>query len=47
VKITRDIYEFALKNKKILYKEGPFVKEVKLDTKHWEPVDEIKTQSLF
>lgn len=47
VKITKDVYEFAMKNKKILFKEGPFVKEVKLDTKHWEPVEEIKTQSLF
>ncbi len=47
VKITRDVYEFALKNKKLLYKEGPFVKEVKLDVKHWVPEDEVKTQSLF
>jgi hypothetical protein len=47
VKITRDIYDFALKNKKIMYKDGPFVKEVKLDVKHWEPLDEVKTQSLF
>ncbi|MFZ2522721.1 MAG: ribonuclease H-like domain-containing protein [Minisyncoccia bacterium] len=47
VKITRDVYEFAMKNKRLMYKEGPFVKEVKLDTKHWEPQDEVKTQSLF
>ncbi len=47
VKITKDIYEFALKNKKIIFKEGPFTKEIKLETKHWEPVREIKTQSLF
>lgn len=47
VKITRDVYEFALKNKKLLYKEGPFVKEVKLDVKSWEPESEVKTQSLF
>jgi DEAD/DEAH box helicase domain-containing protein len=47
VKITRDIYNYALKNKKLMYKDGPFVKEVKLDVKHWEPADEVKTQSLF
>lgn len=47
VKITKDVYEFAMKNKKIIFKEGVFTKEVKLDTKHWEPVEEVKTQSLF
>jgi hypothetical protein len=47
VKITKEIYEFAIKNNKLMFKEGPFVKEIKLDTKHWEPQEEIKTQSLF
>ena len=47
VKITKDVYEFAIKNKKLIFKEGPFTKEIKLDTKHWEPVPEVKTQSLF
>lgn len=47
VKITKDVYEFAIKNKKIIFKEGPFTKEIKLDTKHWEPLPEVKTQSLF
>jgi len=47
VRITKDVYEFAVKNKKLMFKEGSFVKEIKLDTKHWEPVEEIKTQSLF
>lgn len=47
VRITKDVYEYALKNKKLIFKEGPFTKEIKLDTKHWEPVSEIKTQSLF
>jgi DEAD/DEAH box helicase domain-containing protein len=47
VKITKDVYEFAMKNKKIMFKEGPFTKEIKLDVKHWEPVSEVKTQSLF
>lgn len=47
VRITKDVYEYALKNKKLMFKEGPFTKEIKLDVKHWEPVSEIKTQSLF
>ena len=47
VKITKDIYEYALKNKRLMFKEGPFTKEIKLETKHWEPVAEVKTQSLF
>lgn len=47
VKITKDVYEYAMKNKKLIFKEGPFTKEIKLDTKHWEPVSEVKTQSLF
>ncbi len=47
VKITKDVYEYALKNKRLMFKEGPFTKEIKLDTKHWELVAEIKTQSLF
>ncbi len=47
VRITKDVYEYALKNKKLMFKEGPNVKEIKLDTKHWEPVEEMKTQSLF
>jgi DEAD/DEAH box helicase domain-containing protein len=47
VRITKDVYEYAVKNKKLMFKEGPFTKEIKLDTKHWEPVLEVKTQSLF
>ncbi len=47
VRLTKDIYEHALKNKKLMFKEGPFTKEIKLDTKHWEFVPEVKTASLF
>ena len=47
VKITKDVYEYAMKNKKLLFKEGPFTKEIKLDTKHWEVVPEAKTATLF
>jgi len=47
VKLTKDVYEYAMKNKKLIFKEGPFTTEIKLDTKHWEPTEEVKTQSLF
>ncbi|MBI4155759.1 MAG: ribonuclease H-like domain-containing protein [Candidatus Zambryskibacteria bacterium] len=47
VRITKDVYEYALKNKKLLFREGPFTKEIKMDIKHWDPVSEVKTQSLF
>ncbi len=47
VKITKDVYDYALKNKKLLFKQGPFVKEIKLDVSNWEMEPEAKTQSLF
>lgn len=36
VKITKDIYDYALKNGKLFFKEGPRVNEIKLDTSAWE-----------
>ena len=36
VRITKDIYEYALKNNKLIFKEGGNLNEVKLDTKDWE-----------
>jgi uncharacterized protein YprB with RNaseH-like and TPR domain len=36
VRITKDVYEYALKNGKLIFKEGPNLKEVKLDTSGWE-----------
>jgi DNA polymerase III epsilon subunit-like protein len=47
VRITKDVYEYALKNKKLMFKEGPFIKEIKMDVKHWDIEPEVKTQSLF
>ena len=47
VKITKDIYEYALKNKRLMFKQGPFIKEIKLDTKNWELETQMKTQTLF
>ncbi|HAO64713.1 TPA: hypothetical protein DCQ44_01895 [Candidatus Taylorbacteria bacterium] len=39
VRITKDIYEYALKNHKLLYKEGAGpIQEIKLDPKDWEKI---------
>ncbi len=37
VKVTKEIFEFALENKKILYKDGTKKREVIIDTSHWFP----------
>lgn len=36
VRITKDLYEYALKNGKLIFKEGPNMNEIKLETKDWE-----------
>ncbi len=43
VKITKDIYDYALKNGKLKYKDlgiGGQIKDIKLDTKNWEKAEE-------
>lgn len=40
VKITKEIYEYALKHKELKYKDFGEVKTVKLDTKDWEKIPE-------
>lgn len=36
VKITKEIYEYALKNKLLKYAEGKTIKDIKLDTTNWD-----------
>lgn len=36
VRITKDVYEYALKNGKLIFKEGPNLNEIKLDISGWE-----------
>ncbi len=43
VKITKEIYEYALKNNKILFREGGKDNEVVLDTSTWESLPESAT----
>ena len=40
VRITKDIYEYALKNNKLIFKEGPNMNEIKLNTSDWETLPE-------
>lgn len=36
VKITKEIYDYAMANQKLIFKEGSQLKEIKLDTSDWE-----------
>ncbi|MGB8815755.1 MAG: ribonuclease H-like domain-containing protein [Minisyncoccia bacterium] len=50
VKITKEIYEYALKNGILKYKDkdGGEIKEIKIDTSNWEKKNEsIITHTLF
>jgi len=48
VKITKDIYDYALKNGHLKYKDGGAIKEIKLDTSAWEKKsDSAITHTLF
>jgi DEAD/DEAH box helicase domain-containing protein len=42
VKLTKELYDYALANGKLLFKEGRDVKEVKLDPSEWEAPSENK-----
>ncbi len=47
VKVTKDVYDFALKNGGLKYKDGQEVKIIKLNTSDWEaPVDSGMTYTL-
>ncbi|HYC34644.1 MAG TPA: ribonuclease H-like domain-containing protein [Candidatus Paceibacterota bacterium] len=36
VKVTKEVYEYALKNGKLKYKDGETVKEINIDASSWE-----------
>lgn len=42
VKITKDVHDYAIKNKKLKYKEGEAIIEFPIDTKDWEDTGENK-----
>lgn len=39
VKITKEVYEYALKNSLLKYRDGNELKDIKLDVSHWEKED--------
>ena len=48
VRITKDIYDYALKNGHLKYKDGSTIKEIKLDTSKWEQkIASAITHTLF
>jgi len=48
VKITKEIYDYALKNGCLKFKDAGVIKDIKLDTSHWEKkVDSAITHTLF
>jgi len=48
VRITKDLYDFVMKNKHLKFKEGGEVMQVNLDTSNWEKnTTENQSQSLF
>lgn len=47
VRITRDLYEYALKNQKLIFKEGPNLNEIKLNTSDWGKMnDSVMNRTL-
>lgn len=42
VKITKEIYDYAMANQKLIFKEGPQLKEIPLNTSKWEEPEEKK-----
>lgn len=47
VRITKEIYDYALENNKVVFKEGGKLHDVKLDTTNWEtPTDNRLTYTL-
>lgn len=48
VKITKEIYEYALKNGILKYKDGGVIKDIKIDTASWDQkADSALTHTLF
>lgn len=48
VRITKDVYEYALKNGSLKYKDGLATKEIKIDTSGWDKKKaEAITHTLF
>lgn len=42
VKITKELYDYAIANQKLIFKEGNDLKEISLDTSNWDKPNENK-----
>lgn len=42
VRLTKELYDYAMANNKLIFKEGPQMKEIPLDTSDWEKPSESK-----
>jgi DEAD/DEAH box helicase domain-containing protein len=40
VRITKDVYEYAIKNKSLKYLDGKEIKDIKIDTSNWDKKEE-------
>jgi len=47
VKITKEIYEYALTHGHLKYRDGDAIKEIPLDTSDWEKISPGATGALF
>lgn len=47
VRLTRDLYEYAMKNGCLKYRDGQVIKKIPLDTSNWEQLPSGGTKSLF
>ena len=48
VKVTKEVYEYAMQNKKLKYKDGEIIKDAIIDTKDWDAKkDAVLNRSLF
>ena len=47
VRLTKEVYDYAIANNKLIFKEGGELNEIKLDTSNWEnPSDNKITFTL-
>lgn len=46
VRITKDVYEYAMKNNLLKYTDGAEIKDIKLDTSNWDKKEEA-VMTLF
>jgi len=47
VRVTKEVFEYALKNQKVLYKDGHKKREIPIDTSNWIPHQDLAmTHSL-